>query len=63
MADINRLIKICEEVALDVERDATQFDGKPFNGITVATYFGNHGAAIKALADVLKEILLKETKP
>lgn len=51
------LIKICESVAMDIENDAKEFDGKPFDGKTVATYFGYHGAAIKALADVLKEIL------
>jgi hypothetical protein len=52
-----RLIKICEQVAADVESDAKEFDGKPFTGKTVAQYFGNHGAAINALANVLKEIL------
>lgn len=55
--DKEKLIKICEEVGLDVENDARQFDGKPFNGKTVAEYLGNHGAAIKALADILKEII------
>lgn len=55
--DNNRLIKICEQVAADVENDAKEFDGKPFTGKTVAEYFGNHGAAIAALSDVLKELL------
>jgi hypothetical protein len=55
--EVDKLIKICEQVALDVERDAREFDGKPFDGKTVAAYFGYHGAAIKALADVLKEVL------
>lgn len=36
-----RLIDICDKVALDMENDAKDFDGKPFNGTTVATYFGN----------------------
>ena len=44
-------------VAEDVENDAKEFDGKPFTGKIVAEYFGNHGAAIKALADVLKELI------
>ena len=57
-----KLIKICEQVALDVENDAKEFDGKPFDGKTVATYFGYQGAAIKALADVLKKILESEIK-
>lgn len=59
----NRLIEICEQVAEDVENDAKEFDGKPFDGKTVAAYFGNHGAAIKALADVLKKLIEEdETK-
>ncbi len=57
-----RLIEICEDIALDMENDAREFDGKPFNGSTVATYFGNHGAAIKALADIIKELIKNETK-
>lgn len=58
--DKKRLIEICEQVALDVENDAKEFDGKPFDGKTVATYFGNHGAAIKALSDIIKELLKNE---
>ena len=56
-----KLIKVMLMVAEDTEADARNFDGKEFNGKTVATYFGNHGAAIKAVADVLREIL--EDKP
>lgn len=55
--DKNRLVEICEQVALDVESDAKEFDGKPFDGKTVAKYFGYQGAAIKALSDVLKQLL------
>lgn len=54
---INRRIEICEMVALDMKSDAAEFDGKPFNGRTVAEYFGNQGAAIAALADIIKSIL------
>lgn len=50
-------IKICKQVAADVENDAKEFDGKIFNGKNVAEYFGNHGAAINALAKVLEHIL------
>lgn len=56
-----RLLEICEQVSQDVENDAKEFDGKPFDGKTVAAYFGHHGAAINALANVLKEILKNET--
>lgn len=54
-----KLIKICEQVEIDVETDAKEFDGQPFNGKVVATYFGYHGAAIGALAKALKQALLK----
>ncbi len=52
-----KIIKVMEMVAEDTENDAKNFDGQPFNGKTVATYFGNHGAAIKAVADAVKSIL------
>ena len=52
-----KLIKICEQIAINTENDAKEFDGKPFDGKTVATYFGYQGAAIKALADILKTII------
>lgn len=52
-----KLIKVCEQVMFDVENDAKVFDGQPFTGKVIATYFGNQGAAINALANVLKEIL------
>lgn len=51
------MIKICEQVSQDVKNDARKFDGKPFNGRTMAEYMGNHGAAIKALSDILTELL------
>ena len=57
VVDKGRLLKICEEVAADIERDAKEFDGKPFDGKTVATYFGYQGAAIQTLANVIKELL------
>jgi hypothetical protein len=37
--------------------DAKSFDGQPFNGRTVAQYFGHQGAAIAAIADILKHII------
>lgn len=51
------MIKVCEQVAVDVEKDAADFDGKPFTGKTMAEYMGYHGAAIKALAYLLAETL------
>ncbi len=58
--DKEKLIELCDKVAKDVEQDAKDFDGKPFDGKTVATYFGYHGAAINALANIIKEILKSE---
>lgn len=56
--DRDKLIQVCEQIAQDAEDDAREFDGKPFDGRTVAEYFGNQGAAIKALSDIIREILL-----
>jgi hypothetical protein len=53
----DKRIKICEQIAEDTKNDAVQFDGKPFDCRTVAEYFGNHGAAIAALAILIKSLL------
>ena len=53
---MNKIIKVMEAVAEDVERDAKDFDGQPFTGKTMAVYMGNHGAAIAAVADAVKEL-------
>ena len=50
-------IKILNMVEADMKTDAEHFDGQPFNGHTVATYFGVHGAAIAALARIMKSII------
>jgi len=55
-------IPICEMIAEDAKNDATNFDGKPFNGKTVAEYFGNHGAAIASLADLIKSLIEEKLK-
>lgn len=57
MSDKDNRIDICNMIAEDAKKDAEEFDGKLFNGKTVAEYFGNHGASIKALADLVKSIL------
>ncbi len=48
---------VCREIAADMKRDAAEFDGKPFDGRTVAEYFGNQGAAIAALALIVEKLL------
>jgi hypothetical protein len=50
-------IEILTMIAKDMENDAAKFDGQPFTGKTVAIYFGNQGAAIAALANIIKAIL------
>lgn len=57
--DTNKLIEVLGMISDDAEKDAKNFDGKPFTGKTVGVYFGYHGAAISALADALKEALIK----
>ena len=57
MKDKERVIEILEEISKDMKEDAKNFDGRLFNGNTVAEYFGHHGAAIAALANILKSIL------
>ena len=53
----DKKIKVLEMIAKDMENDAKDFDGRPFDGKTVAEYFGNQGAAIAALAGIIKSIL------
>lgn len=54
-----RMKEVLTGIAEDMKNDAKNFDGKPFDGKTVAEYFGYQGAAITALANVLK-CMLKE---
>ena len=55
-------IEVLNMIAEDMKKDAESFDGKPFDGRTVAEYFGNQGAAIAALADILKSVFIGEPK-
>ena len=50
-------IKVLEMIAEDMRKDAEHFDGRPFNGKTVAEYFGKQGAAITALANIMRLVL------
>lgn len=52
-----KIIGVMKMVAEDVKNDATNFEGKPFTGKTMAEYMGNHGAAIAAVANAIKELL------
>ena len=55
--DDNKRIGVLEMIMADTKNDAKNFDGRPFDGKTVAEYFGNQGAAISALANIIKSIL------
>lgn len=46
-------VALCDAIAHDMAADAKAFDGKPFDGGTVASYFGLQGAAIAALAQIV----------
>jgi len=50
-------LKTLKMIADDMKNDAKKFDGRSFNGRTVAEYFGNQGAAIAALANIMQKIL------
>ena len=58
-----KIIKVMELVAEDMKNDARNFDGQPFTGKTVATYFGNQGAAISAIAKAVIEIMKESHDP
>ena len=57
--NIKEIRGVLHEIGEDMERDARDFDGRPFNGRTVAEYFGNQGAAIAALARIV-DVLIAE---
>ena len=56
--------EVLKMIAEDMRNDAKNFDGKPFNGKTVATYFGHQGAAIASLANIMESIIneMEDTK-
>lgn len=55
-------IKILHMIAEDMKNDAREFDGKPFNGKTVAEYFGYQGAAIASIAKILSSFIEENKK-
>lgn len=57
MKNKERILEILDHIVIDMEQDAKDFDGQPFNGKTVAAYFGNQGAAIQALSNIIKELI------
>ena len=57
---MDKRLKVLKMIAEDMENDARKFDGQPFNGKTVAEYFGNQGAAISALANIIRTLIEEE---
>jgi hypothetical protein len=59
MNDTDRklLTEKLDMIAQDMKQDAENFDGREFNGKNVAEYFGYQGAAIAALANIMKKLL------
>ena len=51
-----RISEVMQMVADDMEADVKAFEGKPFNGRTVAEFFGNQAAAIRAVALAVKQL-------
>lgn len=60
ISPLDTLVMRLDTISQDMENDAKEFDRKPFNGKTVATYFGYQGAAIAALAKIIKETLVNK---
>jgi len=58
----DKKIEVLKMIAQDMKEDAEKFDGRPFDGKTVAEYFGNQGVAIAALADIIKTVIEKQNK-
>jgi len=56
-----KIIEVLEMIAKDQADDAKKFEVAPFTGRTVAEYFGNQGAAIAALANIIKSLV--ESRP
>ena len=54
MKDKKKVVAVLEMISRNTKDDAKSFDGKPLTGKIVAEYFGNHGAAIDALAKIVR---------
>lgn len=58
--DKEEVAKVLDMIAQDQHDDAKNFEGKPLTGRVVAEYFGNQGAAIAALAKIIKQLIEAE---
>lgn len=53
----DRVVEICDMIMQDMKNDAEELDGQPFTSGVVAEAFGKQGAAIAALANLIKHSL------
>lgn len=51
------IIEKLDLIAQDQKDDAVKFEGLPCDGITLAEYFAHQGAAIAALAKIIKALI------
>ena len=59
---MTKALEVLDMIAQDMKDDAEKFDGQPFTGKTVAQYFGKQGAAISALAKIIKKLIEEQDK-
>ncbi len=59
---MDKRIEALKVVTDDVIQDAKNFAGKEFNGKNVGEYFGYHGVAIVALANIIESLLKDKEK-
>jgi hypothetical protein len=57
LPDKEKMLKVLKMVKQDVKDDAHGFEGQFFNGENVGNYFGNHGEAIVAVAEIVQKLV------
>lgn len=62
MAKKEKVLEVLDMIIEDTEKDAKAFEGKPFDGRTVAEYFGVIGAQVQALAKIVKQVVEEEVE-
>lgn len=55
--DKARKIEVLKMIVEDAKSDAMYYEGRPFNGREVATYFGKIGAMVATLSKVIEHIV------
>jgi hypothetical protein len=55
--DKEKVLQVLDIICKDMEKDAKEMDGLPFNGKTVGKYYGYQAAAIKTLSEIIKTLI------